>query len=401
MSPASSCRLPLAAVALLLLPLAARPARALPEAPPPLPSQNESPDELEARVHYEKALRAEMDSRLDEADREAKATADAAAAAKSERYSEAARRLQERLAARRAKGEPGETGQGDSTGIGSRVEFVGTATATGIYLSGLLGATAAPDNGKAITGILMLGGVGSLVGSLLATRNVRVGSSWGTTLMLGTVYAQGAYFLAGAASGAKNFSTGGFLATGALGAALGLGTAILLPVSGGDSGALWTGAVYGALLPSLITAAATIETADNGRTLAAVALVGGTVGMLGLGVANRSLNWSRGRWNIISLGGSVGFLVGLGMSYLTSANDTSIPGVFIWWTAGTALGLGMTAWLTDGWTGDERRVAANALFDYRPGQGVGIGNALTAVVPLPGVEGRSGGLAARLFEARW
>ena len=113
------------------------------------------------------------------------------------------------------------------------------------------------------------------------------------------------------------------------------------------------------------------------------------------------LNWSRGRWNLISVGGGVGFLVGLGMSVLTLNSDTKKAGVFITWAAGTVLGLSLTAWLTEGWPGDDRRVATNALFDYRPGQGLGIGNALTAIVPLPSVDGQKGGVAGRLFEARW
>ena len=42
-------------------------------------------------------------------------------------------------------------------------------------------------------------------------------------------------------------------------------------------------------------------------------------GVPGLRLANRQLGWSRARWNVITLGGGIGALLGAGTGILTDA----------------------------------------------------------------------------------
>lgn len=398
MTLAASKRLPLLLAVLACCAAAPLAARAEDAPAPPLPGQNEAPEEIEARVHYERALRAELDGRLDEAEREAKATADAVGGRG--RFADSARALQARVAERRARGES-STSEGESTGIGTRVEFVSAVTGVGILSSIWLALAADVKDSRAFGGILTLGGVASLGGAILATRGVRVRQSWSSGVSLGAGYAVTALSLGMVlGNGIPDKPFAAFLGATVLGAGAGLLTAMYAPLTGGDAGAAYDGFVFGGLVPFLVAVAAGMD--DRG--LAGVALAGTTIGMVGATVLNHSLNWSRGRWNLIGLGGGVGFLVGLGTSLLIFGSSNDGKGYVAVWAAGTVAGLGLTAWLTDGWSADERRVAANALFDWRPGRGLGVGNVWSAVAPalLPGKSGHlDGGVMARAFEARF
>ncbi len=377
-----------------------------PMPPPPLPATNgssadSSVDEIQARVHYEKALRHEVDGELDQAEDENRLATEAALRAHSAQFIEATARLQDKIVARRAHGD-----DGGSSGIGSRVEFVATTTSVGLWVTSYLVAGMGASNsidGRAAAGILTIGGIASLAGSILGTKGVRVGQSWAQMEGTGAGFGTYSLLMLLATAGTDDLSASkvfyGLMATTAFGAVSGVVAARTIPLTGGDAAAISTGLIFGSLVPGLIVWAMT----DDGHVITGTALATGTIAMIVLGVANRSLNWSRGRWTLIQLGGGVGFLAGLGISAATINSDSSKAGVLTIMAVGTLAGLALTAWATDGFGPDERR-NTTALLDWRPQGGLVLGDLLTAVGPTQ-TQAKDGsqslGVVGRVFEARF
>jgi hypothetical protein len=282
-----------------------------------------------------------------------------------------------------------------STGVGPRTELVITSTIAGLYLSGIT-AAAANANDKGTVGLLMLGTGGALVGSILATSDREVPQSMPQMLENGVGFGSFATLLVLTVSG----YTGNTAAVGgeiALGAALGgAGGLIASPwLTGGDSGAMSTGIIYGALLPLMVHG---IITPAKGNSASWTGLIGSTAGLIAGPLLNRSLGWSRGRWNLITLGGGVGGLMGAGLGVLTDSFNGNGRGGLALVALGTVAGLGLTAWATQDFGADEARPGAASLLHLEDGK-LSLGDPLTALAPLR-VDGRTGA-SLRLFGGRF
>ena len=169
-------------LAMLLLATAAGAQTQPPETMPKVaPAAAESPEEVAARVHYERALRAELDGRIADAEQSAQATL--AAAGPSGRFADAARALLARLKTRPPPAKVSET----SGAISHRVELVTSATLIGLY-SGALAAGAGKANAQGTAGLLMLGTGLGLAASLIATSDKIVPGAFAPMMVLGSTY---------------------------------------------------------------------------------------------------------------------------------------------------------------------------------------------------------------------
>ena len=347
----------------------------------------ESPAEIAARVHYERAIRAETESRLADASLEAQETLDAIHTGP---FADAAQAMLERLRKREA-GWDGPHGT-----VSHRVELVTTSTVLGIY-SGALAAGAASANSQATAGLLMLGAGAGLGISLAASSGRVVPAADPPMLLLGSSYGtfaalSGAYL----ANSSDNRATE-VLAAELGGTLLGLGASHLFDLTGGDASAGQVGAVLGGVLPGLLFAAAS----NDSRGWAATALIGSSAGMLLFPAANQQLRWSRSRWNLIGLGAGVGALFGGGL--LVLANVNSETPILLGLTGGIVVGATLTAWLTSGLASEEAN-NSTALLEVRPGNRLAFGSLIAALSPVS-TQRRSGefsqGLALRALDARF
>jgi hypothetical protein len=364
--------------------LCAAPAFAQPA--PPAAAANEDPAEVAARVRYERALRADFDGHPDDAVREAQACLEARPDG---RFAEAARTMIGRLRVQAPANIP-------STGVGPRTELVIGATTTGLYLGSLLAGAAGADN-KGTTALLMIGTGSALTASLLASAHRRVPQSMPQMLENGVLYGTEAAILGyaiGNPQGSTNIAGG--VAAGVLaGVVLGLGLSPYL--TGGDSGAITTGIIFGGGLPSLIVGAVQGKS-SNGAPAEWAALLGSTAGLFAGPVLNRQLHYSRGRWNLITLGGGVGALVGSGLGVLTDAWNGSARGGLLLTAAGAIGGLALMSWLTNDFGVDEPRPGSAALVHVE-GKKLSLGDVSSAISPIR-VQEKTGGYL-RLAEGRF
>jgi hypothetical protein len=336
------------------------------------PAPNEDPADVVARVRFERALRAELNGQNEDAAREAQAAIEANPRG---RFAEPSRALIERV---RAKGATGQAPPVRSTGVGPRVELVITATTSGLYLGSLLAAASGNDQ-KGAVALLMFGtGVG-LVGSLAGSSGARVPQSMPQFLQNGVGYGTSATLLALAIGDAKGGrSIAGWTFAGA--AAGGIAGLIASPYfTGGDSGAMTTGIIYGGVIPLLIEQ--TIGPHDNGKAPFWAALIGSTAGLFAGPILNARVHWSRGRWNLVSLGGGVGALMGGGVGVLTDGFKGEARAGLALLTIGTIAGLGLSAWLTSDFGADEPRLGAAGLLHLEGGKLSG-GDALGSVTTV-------------------
>ena len=365
----------------------------------PVPGKCETPDEIAARVHYERALRAELDKRNEEARREAEATL---AAGPSGPFADASHAMILRLgrppaplAQAAAAGpkieEPLTTPP--SSGVGPRAELIGAATVAGIELSSLFAAGQGFES-KATVATLMVGTAGALAASIGFSAGRAIPQSMPPLLELGVGYGAFATLTLQAIGGP---GSGSDLATKVALASLVGGVAGLLIspyFTGGDAGAATTGLLYGAALPVLLEASLL---QPNGSTAPLwTALLGGTAGMIAGPLLNRELGLSRGRWSLITLGGGVGALFGFGGAFLLDQlkGDDLRPGIALG-TVGTLGGLAAAALLTSDFGKDEPR-EAHALLHYQGGEGLSPGSLAAAVAPTRSREGRLGVLVNAL-----
>ena len=151
----------------------------------------------------------------------------------------------------------------------------------------------------------------------------------------------------------------------AAGALVGLVAAPWL--TGGDAGAMTTAMATGAILPVAIEAAGR----PSRNALLWTAIVGGTAGLVGGPLLNQHTHWSRGRWNLITLGGVVGALMGGGFTILLDAFKNGSHAGFGLLAGEIALGLGGTAFFTQDFGVDEPRSGSAALPALRRGEAVG------------------------------
>lgn len=307
---------------------------------PPCPSCDEDPAGVAARIRYERALRAEYDGRAGDAVREAQASLEQK---RDGPFADAARALIERMQSRAQKGG------------GPRVEMVINSTLAGAYLSALfIGATGAGE--KAGVAIEMIGTGGALAASIALTSGARVPDAMPQMLFNGLGYGTFAVLAGlGIAGGNPSDSTiyGALTAAAAAGGAAGL---IAAPhLSGGDGASISAGLIWGGAIPVLIESA--LGPHDGASAPLWTALIGSTAGLFVAPVLNQRLGFSRGRWNLISLGGGVGALMGAGIGVLTDANKGEARGLSALTAVGSVAGLGLMAWLTDGFDGERTAFA--------------------------------------------
>jgi len=361
-------------------------------APAPLPAPAapacESPGEIAARVHYERAVRAELESRLGDASAEAQATLDAARAGP---FADAARAMLERLRSRDASW---EAARGT---VSHRVELVTTATVIGIY-SGALASVASGAGSQATAGLLMLGAGAGLGISLGASAGQVVPAADPPMLALGSGFGTFAA-LAGTYLGNSSGNLAGPVLGAELGGAmLGLGASHLFAMTGGDAASAQLGAVLGGAIPTLLFAAAD----NDSRGWAATALIGASVGTVLFPAVNQELRWSRSRWNLVGLGAGVGALFGAGI--LVLGNVSAETPVLLGLAGGVVAGASVAALLSGGLDADEPRTSSTALLELRPDDGLRLGSVWAALSPVqtqrrPGE--RSEGLALRALDARF
>lgn len=341
-------------------------------------SAGEEPGDVLARVHYERAVRAELDAQWTKALEEAQATIDAAPAG---RFADSARKLQERVqrssaTAREPAAVPGAgVAQEPPAGQGPRVELVISSTITGLYLASLAAGALSADQ-KGTIGLLMIGTGAGLAGSLLGSAGRRVPQSMPALLELGALYGTSTGLLLQAVTD-SSVKAGPVLAAVSVGA---LGGLLASPhLTSGDAAAALSMGLYGAVLPVLVEASVSREPGQ--KTVTWTALLGSTAGVLAGPIANRALHFSRGRWNLITLGGGVGALFGAGIAVLTDVTRaSSSQGAFALTGLGTVAGLGLTTFFTSGFGADEPRgLALLHLEDGKPS----VGNVLAAVGPAP------------------
>ncbi len=339
----------------------------------------EGPGDIAARVHYERAVRAEAGQNWDEAVREAQATLEAAPDGA---FADASRALLERV---RHHGVPT---QEPSSGVGPRVELVIYSTLLGLAWSALA-AAAVHANSKGTLGLLMIGTGAGLGISLAASSGKRVRQSVPGFLTLGATYgAYSALLMSGL--GNSDPTPGAVLAGSIGGAALGL---VASPYfTGGDAAAAGEGVIYGGLIPLMIEGTLA-HNLDKDLALGTL-LIGSTAGLIAGPLLNRSLNYSRGRWNLIGLGGGVGGLFGAGIGVLAglNANGSDGRGALALTTVGVVAGLGLTAWLTSSFGADEPR--GTALLHLENGK-LSLGTALASVGPTVR-DGRAGAMLRAL-----
>ncbi len=364
--------------------LRAQPAR-------PAPAAGEDPGEVAARVRYERAVRADFDGRRDDAVREAKACLDVKPDG---RFADASRALIQRLETA-APGPHLETTPAPvrSTGVGPRTELVISSTVSGLYLSSLL-ASATDSGSKGAVAWLMFGTGGALVGSILATSGRQVPQSMPQMLQNGVGYGTWASLIGQSIANNLNSSgssvAGGVAAGAAAGAAAGLVASPYL--TGGDSGAMTGAMIYGGALP---TALVYIVSGDKNaaNTYRWTALIGSTAGIVIGPLLNRRLHWSRGRWNLVSVGGGVGALMGAGIAVLTDAKNQGAAALA---TGGAILGLGLTGYLTSEFGEDEAHPGSAALVHVE-GAKISLGEPAAAVSPTA----EKSGAFLRLIDGRF
>lgn len=107
-----------------------------------------------------------------------------------------------------------------------------------------------------------------------------------------------------------------------IGGATGIAAGALLGRSVSD--AVATGANMGALWGSGIVAAVGHLVDVEGDDLLAATLVGGNVGLFGAAFATPTLGFSRDQWRVVSVGGVVGGLAGLGLDLLIRPDNEKV-----------------------------------------------------------------------------
>jgi hypothetical protein len=153
-----------------------------------------------------------------------------------------------------------------------------------------------------------------------------------------------------------------------VGGAVGVAAGALLS-RGSLTDAQATGANLGALWGSWFGVAAGVLADLEDDDLLAATLVGGDVGLAAGALATPGLGWSRNRWRMVSLGGLLGGLAGLGIDLLASVDDEKTAVGIPLATSVIGLGVGVAASRNhDGGQG-EFGPAAGALLEFDVGRG--------------------------------
>ena len=369
----------------------------------PTPAPCETPEEVNGRVRYERALRAWLEGRFEDARVEGQA---GLYASPSGRFSGATRELLARLGNQRpAAPAAALTAAPPSPPVNARGELISFSTFTGGLVGGLF-AGAVNADGRGYAGLIMLGTATGLVGSIVATQGGPVRPAYPQMLETGVAYGAFSVLLVDVLANGKVQNPSGAVAAGVLaGGALGLFAAGEAKMTGGDAASTFAGLVYGSSVPLLIELAALSKNNDisgHESLYEWTALLGGTAGMIGGPLLNRELNWTIGRWRLVELGGVVGIIFGAGTAAFI---EVKTAGAGFGMTAGGAiLGLGIAAVATSGFDADEPREHRQALLDLTPDGKVHLGSITEAVRPAF-IAARSGktevGAALSVFGGRF
>lgn len=229
--------------------------------------------------------------------------------------------------------------------IYSRAELVVLQTIHGIVVGAELCVIFECEGAQQVGGLMLGGGAVAFTTSFLLSRNgispgataaIDAGAIWGAGLMIPLL-------LAIDDEGLDNSAVGAILAGQVVGMGLGGWAWYGTRAGPGDvslvsSGGLWTGT-----LVALLTVIASGDDGIDGRTFAGTIFAGG-LGGLGLGaLLAYHVPMSRGRVFIIDGGAVVGTLLGVTVSLLAEAEQSS---AFVAPALGLAAGLGLTAYLT-------------------------------------------------------
>ncbi len=238
------------------------------------------------------------------------------------------------------------------TGL-ARGELVATQTIHGIAIGAEICLILECDDGRAVVGLLLVGGGLGLTASLLYDSDIGMTPGHTAALNSGTIWGawQGAAIL-GIMEPDSTPAVGGTLLLTQLGG-LALGEVIhqtLEPTSGdvsmATSAGFWTGAL------TFFGHAANKFDADSTTTMATL-LIASDVGLLAGAVASKYYPMTRSRTLIVDAGGLLGALVGMGVPFLIQ-NEDSTPGlIFGGAIAGTLAGLGTSYYLTRDWDAPE------------------------------------------------
>ena len=356
----------------------------------------EGPEDIAARVHYERAVRAEADGRLIEAEAEAQKTLQVASI--DSRFHAAATHL---LASLRARNSEKQGWQGPDSSIGPHVELIIDSTLLGVY-SGALASAAANTNAQGTAAFVMVGAAAGLGISLGASWGRPVPAADAPMLLLGSGFGTFAS-LVGVLWSDQYQGNAAVPVLGAevAGALLGVGASHLFSLTSGDASSAQMGAIFGGIFPLLLVE--TVSGSSDAHMLEATALITSTLGMVGLPLANQTLHWSRTRWNLIGLGAGVGGLFGGGIAVLAKVDSTrGVAGAV---TAGVLIGAVATTLFSSGLADEEPQAGQGvALLESRPGAGLQLGSVLGSLSPAL-AQNRDGttshGVAVRAFDARF
>ena len=258
-----------------------------------------------------------------------------------------------------------------------RTELVASSTLTGFYLGGLRAGTV-NAGAKGTVALVMAGTGGALVGSLLASKGRPVPQAMPQMLQNGVLFGTEASLLGEALADPNGSPHLAGVAAAVLGGAV-VGLLVSPWLSGGDSGAVTTGIFMGGALPALITGV--VQGSGQGGTAAEwAALIGSSAGLIAGPLLNSQLHYPRGRWNLITLGGGVGLLMGGGLAVLTDSWTGSLRSGFLLTAAGGVTGLALMAFLTDGFGDDEPRPGSAAVLHLEDGK-LSLGSLAAAVSP--------------------
>lgn len=240
------------------------------------------------------------------------------------------------------------TASAEQPSASARAELALYQSIHGIALGAELCVLLECDSGEAVLGMVLLGGVGGLTGSLMLTRD---GITQGHRALLNSGTSWGAFnaimmlIVSDADDGQRVATTllGGQLGGLALGQALWSQTAATEgQVALANTFAIWSGAL------TLMSLGLMDVNSDDDYAGAMLIMV--DLGLLaGAYAAHRHPSISRGRTLLIDAGGIVGALAGGGLSVIIGGNDVDEDLALGSMLVGTAVGLASAAYLSRHW----------------------------------------------------
>jgi hypothetical protein len=258
------------------------------------------------------------------------------------------------------------------TGL-ARGELVAAQTLHGIAIGGEICLILECNDGRAVVGLLLVGGGLGLTASLLYDSDKGMTPGHAAALNSGTVWGawQGGALI-GIMEPDSTPTVGATLLLSQLGG-LGLGEVLhqtLEPTAGdvsmATSAGFWTGVL------AFFGHAANKFDGDS-RTTFATILIASDLGLLAGAVASKYYPMTRSRTLVVDAGGILGALVGMGVPFLIQNEDSSPGLIFGGAIVGTLAGLGSSYYLTRNWDAPEDLSLQLNVTPVEGGATVGVG----------------------------